>query len=319
MGGMGRDRSEFACGSGDTGAAARLLCSGISSFFRIAPFTIAALALIALAVAAVPQAANDLPRDANAYVRDIIANELLAQQNDTSYWRYLQTDEEDGKTTVRVVVETKMCDIHRDLAVDGQPLNKERASKEWARVERLLNDREALGERHASQQKDLESEQRILRLLPNAFHYTFAGNEGNLVKLDFTANPQFRPSSREGMVLRHMAGTLWVDPTERRIARIRGTLTSDVWFGGFLGHLRAGGTFDVQQEDVGGGSWELTRLEVHMRGSMLLFKGIDVEQSQRDTSFERVPSDASPRQVAAFLQNTKMPSASAVTDSNPRE
>lgn len=37
---------------------------------------------------------------------------------------------------------------------------------------------------------------------------------------------------------------------QKRFARIHGTLTSDVTFGGFLGRLHKGRTFDLERQDV---------------------------------------------------------------------
>lgn len=280
-------------------------CGNLFLVLGMATLAVAVLGPVALAGAQ----GGDASRDANAFVREIVANELKAQKEDNSFWRYLQTEEQHGKTTVREVVETKMCEVHRDLSVDGQPLTGARAEKEKARIEKLINDPSALHEKHASEEKDVENEQKLLRMLPEAFRYSFAGQDGALTKLDFTPNPAFHASGHEGEVFHHMSGSIWVDARQKRVARVRGVITSDVRFGGFLGHLDKGGVFDVEQQDVGDGFWELTRLDVHMRGRMLLFKGIDVQQSQRDTEFVRVPADLSMQQVAQMLEKASPPSA----------
>ena len=46
-----------------------------------------------------------------------------------------------------------------------------------------------------------------------------------------------------------------------------------------LGHLDKGGTFEVKQEPVARGFWELTTLHVEMRGKVLFFKTIGVQQN----------------------------------------
>jgi hypothetical protein len=272
--------------------------------------------MIATAVAAQNTVADHPARDPNALVREVVTNELQAEQNDNSYWRYLQTDKEHGKTTVREVVETKKCDVHRDLSVDGEPLSGAQAAKEKARVDRLLKDPDALSKKHSDEMKEVQKERTLLKMLPDAFRYKFVGQEGKLLKLDFTPNPSFHASSHESEVFHHMSGSLWLDPQQKRIARIQGTLTSDVHFGGFLGWLRKGGTFDVQQRDMGHGYWELSQLDVHMRGRMLFFKGINVEQSQHNASFAQVPADITPEQVAQILDNVKAPSSSDLADNS---
>jgi hypothetical protein len=75
-----------------------------------------------------------------------------------------------------------------------------------------------------------------------------------------------------------MEGTVWLDMEQKRLVRMSGVLTSDVKFGwGVLGHLAKGGTFVVEQREVGKGHWELTRLDVDMNGKALFFKTIEVK------------------------------------------
>jgi len=54
--------------------------------------------------------------------------------------------------------------------------------------------------------------------------------------------------------------------------------------GGLLGHLHPGGTLDVKQAEVAPGYWELTVLNVHMKGKALFFKTIAVNQKGVTTS-----------------------------------
>ncbi len=68
---------------------------------------------------------------------------------------------------------------------------------------------------------------------------------------------------------------MYIDQHEKRLEELDGRLTASVQFGGgMLGHLDQGGTFSVKQQDVGGGHWEMTYLDVQMNGKELLFKTI---------------------------------------------
>jgi hypothetical protein len=83
---------------------------------------------------------------------------------------------------------------------------------------------------------------------------------------------------------------------------IDGQLTSEVKFGGgILGHLDKGGTFIVNQKDVGGGHWELTRLFINMNGKALFFKTIDVHHDEQDVDFQPVRGDITLREAAELL------------------
>jgi len=90
------------------------------------------------------------------------------------------------------------------------------------------------------------------------------------VQLNFSPNPDFKPSTHEAKVFHAMQGSLWVDPKQNRLEEISGHLNREVTFGGgVLGHLDQGGTFEVKQAAVVPGYWELSLLNVRMTGKAL--------------------------------------------------
>ena len=140
-------------------------------------------------------------------------------------------------------------------------------------------------------------------MLPDAFLFGYGDQRGGLVELTFKPNPQFHPSSREAEVFHAMEGSVWVDDKENRLVEIAGHLISEVKFGGgLLGHLDKGGTFEVKQEPVARGFWELTALHVEMRGKVLFFKTIGVQQNYSRSNFRRVPDNVTLAQAAQMLR-----------------
>jgi hypothetical protein len=71
--------------------------------------------------------------------------------------------------------------------------------------------------------------------------------------------------------------------------------------GGLLGHLDAGGHFYVKQEEVQPGYWELTVLDVDMKGKALFFKTIGVQEEMKRSVFRRVRDDLTAAQGANLL------------------
>jgi len=49
-------------------------------------------------------------------------------------------------------------------------------------------------------------------------------------------------------------------------------------FARVLGHLNRGGKFEVRQTEVAPGHWEMTALNVEMKGKALFFKTIGVQE-----------------------------------------
>lgn len=241
--------------------------------------------------------------DANQLAREVVQNELKAESDDQTLWRYRQITEQNGTTQLLAVVQTKQGEIHRLLAVNGKPLGPKQAQAEDNRIQKLLADPEQFQQQQKSRAQDARQERELLRMLPDAFLFQYDGMKENLVGLAFTPNPNFRPPDREGSVFHHMEGTIWVDPEQKRLAEIDGHLTTEVKFwGGLLGHLDKGGTFAVKQEDLGSGRWEMTFLNVQMDGKALFFKTIAVREKETYSNFELLPDSTTLQKAAEILK-----------------
>jgi hypothetical protein len=99
-----------------------------------------------------------------------------------------------------------------------------------------------------------------------------------------------------------MEGEMWVNDSQKRLARIRGQLTAEVKFAaGLLGHLEKGGHFEVEQRELSPGQWELTFMEVKMKGKALFFKTIAVEEKELRSDFHTVPDGLTLTEAAGML------------------
>lgn len=267
------------------------------------------LAGSALALAA----GNDQEFNTHQLVLDVVSNEVKAQKEDQSLWQYLQTKSQDGKNEQIGMIETNQGNLQRLVAVNGYSLAPGPEKNEDARIQHLLYDRKAFQNQRRRERQDSAEELRLLRMLGEAFIYQDAGKDGALRKLTFKPRPAFHPPSHEGEVFHHMEGAVWLDTEQKRLVRMSGRLTSDVKFGwGVLGHLAKGGTFVVEQREVGKGHWELTRLDVNMSGKALFFKTVQVRQSVRNSDFKPVPADITLQQAAQILNRDFVVTAKGV-------
>jgi hypothetical protein len=235
-------------------------------------------------------------------VKSVIYNELHPSAGSSIRWKYRVDKESDGKQETREVVETKSGSLDRLLSSAGKPLTDAQASDESRRILRFSHSPEEQRKAEQARRKDAEQCDAFMQMIPNAFVFQYAGESGNLAKVIFQPNPQFRPPSREGKVLQQMAGEIWVDARQKRLVSINGQLMNEVKFaGGLLGHLEKGGQFMVKRAELAPGDWELTEMTVNMRGKALLFKTISVQQKELHSNFERVPDDLSVSDAANLL------------------
>jgi hypothetical protein len=255
-------------------------------------------------------AAQDQPGGTNSndaaqeLVRRVVANELQSEQQDHSHWMFrLDTFKPNGQQEVDEVVETKDGDLKRPLLINGRELTPEQRQKADKRLEELVHNPETVRKARADEDQDATRSQRLLKMLPNAFIFKYGQRRADLVQLNFSPNPNFRPSTHEAEVFHAMQGSLWVDPKQNRLEEISGHLMREVKFGGgLLGHLDQGGTFEVKQAPVAAGYWELTLLNVHMKGKALFFKTIAVQQQYTRSDFKQIPDDLNLARAAEILE-----------------
>jgi hypothetical protein len=248
-------------------------------------------------------AAPKLPADANQLVREVIDNELKVSNQDHTHWMYQQQSRDGDKTTVKEIVETKDCDLDFTISINGKPLTAEERQKEDERLRKLATDPDEQQKKMKAAQQDADKATDMFKMLPEAFLYQYSSKTHSLVKLTFKPNPDFHPPTREAQVFHAMEGTMWVNTREMRLGELDGQLSQDVQFlGGLIGHLDKGGRFSVKRTELEPGHWETTQLNVNMNGKVIIFKSINLQQSDSMSHFRRLPRDLSAVQAAEMLK-----------------
>jgi hypothetical protein len=241
---------------------------------------------------------------ANDLARRVVTNELTFQDDHTN-WMYRLEKEQYGKKRVEEIVETKEGSLSRLLSIDDRPLTAKQQLAEDQRVQELMTSRSAQQKLRRALDAETLQGRRLFKMLPDAFVFSYALGDGNLVKLSFKPNPSFHPPSLEARVFHDMEGEMWVDCTQERLTAFDGHLTETVKFGfGLLGHLDKGGHFEVRQAEVVPGHWDMTTLSVQMTGKALLFATIGVQKRENHRDFHRVPDDLTLDQAADILNRT---------------
>jgi hypothetical protein len=247
-------------------------------------------------------------------VRETIAREVsAANQSQTRHMFRSRRQTPKGSQT-RLYVETNDSMAGMLISVNDQPVSEQQLQAERDHLFWLSGNPEALRKKRAREKEDADRTMRILKALPDAFRFEYAGKETGaaglgksgeeLVKLNFTPNPAYSPPSRVEQVLEGMQGYVLIDPTAHRLAKIDGNLFRDVSFGwGIIGHLNKGGHFCVQQADVGDGTWNITAMSLRMTGKILMFKGISMISDETISEFRPVPSDLTFAKAVTVLTN----------------
>ena len=261
-------------------------------------------------------------RDPQELMRQAVQNEIKASNDDTVCFMFRGVKTTPKGSTTSLYVETKEATAGLAMAYNGKALTAEQRQAEQARVERFIKHPEELKKKREQEREDNERTTRIVRALPDAFLYDYAGEEQGsegigragdpLVKLQFRPNPRYRPPSRVEEILTGMQGYVLVDAVHYRIASIDGTLFKSVHFGwGILGHLDRGGHFLVHQQEVGDNLWEISSMSLRFTGKILLVKNLTIISTEIFSGFKQVPSDLT---FAQALELLKQEESSAAAD-----
>lgn len=261
-------------------------------------------AIVFAAVAAVPllvvaAAADDRNTDAtisssaHQLVAMTIANELKHAVAGV-HLAYTESEREANKSRTKRIVETPNGDISLTVAENGRPLSPGELRAEEHQVLKLAGDPAAWAARRKKQQQDDVQERTLLRSIPDAFIFEYAGTradgDGHVVTLHFSPNPLFNPPSRESQVFQGMRGVMEISLPAARIVRMEGNLFQSVNFGwGILGRLNPGGRFLIEQAPVGNGRWEVTHTQLRFTGKVLFVKDLNIDEESWNANFQSIP------------------------------
>ena len=246
--------------------------------------------------------------DSKKIVADASWNELHSKGPGRSF-SYRQHKVDPKGSTVKEIVETKDGDVARLIEKDGKPLPPEEEQTEIARLNHLLEHPEVQEHRHKKEQEDSARGDEMVRMLPDAFLYTFDGMvdgpNGPCYRLKFRPDPAFTPPDREGEVYHGMVGELWVDQAQLRLVKIDAHLISDVNFGwGVLGRLYKGGSILVENADVGMHHWETTHMNLRLQGKVLMMKSVDFSTTEDFSDFQAQTQELSYQEAIHLLQKS---------------
>jgi hypothetical protein len=254
---------------------------------------------------AAPLAAPLSQAQAQQYVDQALAKELQAQQN-PSPMRFWLRKSTPRLTTTKKIIETRDGDVARLISVNGEPLSAAQEQKEQARLDGLLDDPSRQVNRKQSEETNTARALKILRALPKAFLFQYAGSgespAGKVEKFTFSPNPAYNPPDMELNALTAMTGQIWIDPAAGRVVSLEGRLQHSVGFGwGILGRLDKGGWLRIEQADVGEHHWRTVRLQLKMTGRVLFFsKNYDTDEEE--SHFEPLPAELNYRQAIQMLR-----------------
>lgn len=244
------------------------------------------------------------PLSPQELVRQVVNNELAANQNDHSHWMYRDADAIPARNTVKLVVETPDGTASKLIELNGRPLTPQQQAQDEARMERIFTDPSVIAKQRKSSAHDDQQAISLMKMLPDGFLWSYAGESNGEITLDFKPNPAFQPPTYASRVFAAMAGQMIVDTRQKRLKVLSGELIQTVEFGwGLFGKMNKGGTFRVVRSEVSPGIWEITQTHVHIQGHMLIFKSINEQEDEITSDYKRTPSSMTLNEAVQMLKS----------------
>jgi hypothetical protein len=239
-------------------------------------------------------------QDAKQIVQQAVNDQLAADRNDTSHWRYVKTEIDRSKS---VVVETENGAISRHIEVAGQPASAQVLAQDDAENQRFIHTPSLRAKQMQNGAHDDKDAIELLNLMPEAFVWTVESQTPELTTLSFKPKPNFSPPDMEARVMGNMSGTLVVTNPQHRIKTFKGQLQNDVNIGfGLLARIKAGSTFDIERREVAPGYWQIAQTHVHIGGHALFFKTIGTQEDEVKSDFSLVPPGTTLEQAIEMLK-----------------
>jgi hypothetical protein len=249
---------------------------------------------------------QDVAADPVALVRRAVEHRAAAEKAHQPM-RYLLRREDDERETVKEIVETRDGDVAKLVELNGKPLTPEQEQGERQRLEALLAHPQWQEKRRRSEVGDQKRVSDLLALLPDGLVYQLQGTTVcgavECWRLSFSPKSGWNPPTMEAEVLRAVTGEMLIDKRQEQLVRLDARFIQDASFGfGILARIEKGGTARLEQSDVGHGDWELTSLDVDLRGKALMVKSIEVKLKERTSDYALVPAMGY-REAVKFLES----------------
>jgi hypothetical protein len=258
-------------------------------------------------VPSISASSHELPRPTDqlpvaALMGEVVANELTDRVK-LQKWLCTIDKRVGNQTLTEIQVETKDGPLYRLVAIDGAALNPTQRQQDSDRINRLMKDPKPLLKLKQAEDEDELKLQKIISLMPQAFVYEYDGTEENLVRIKFQPNPGYTPPNYEARIIHSLAGTILIDPQQKRLTKVAGQLVGRVDFGyGLLGRVDSG-TVEFGRVAVGHQQWKTAMINVHFSGRIVFFKTLNKDQYERRSDFHAVSSDLSLPDAKAILDS----------------
>lgn len=182
-------------------------------------------------------------------------------------FNYKQREKTGGVVRTSEVTMIEGSPYQRLLAIDGKPLDAQKAADEEKKQQTAIQQRKnespsARKDRIDKYERDRTRDQLMMSQLSTAFNFTLIGQRKlrgfSVWALKAVPRPGYHPPNMQAQVLPGMQGEMWIDTKSYEWVKVTARVIRPVSIDGFLAQVQPGTEFEVEKSPVGGGVWQIT-------------------------------------------------------------
>jgi hypothetical protein len=179
--------------------------------------------------------------------------------------------------------------IARLVKKNGKELSEGDRKGEQDRIKRLIEkDMKAPSGHSFNRRGENVGVSQILPLMKISNPRRISLNGRSTLAFDFVGDPHAKAHGLAENAARKIAGTVWIDETDREVARLEARFDDNFRIGaGFLASIQRGTSLIFEQSRLGQELWMPAVSEIHLAARELLVKGVRRNIHIKDSDFRR--------------------------------
>jgi hypothetical protein len=214
--------------------------------------------------------------------------------------------------------------ILKIISENGVPISAERAAKQDKKIAEDVAKYEAErqkreqkkkeeAEKNKGQEKKKEADDDVsVAVFLRACEFVSPRRERlhdrEAVVFDFRPRAGFQPKTTAESIVTKLTGVVWIDPVDKEVIRLEAKLAQGYKVGGGLvASIRPGSAFAFEQTRMADGVWLPRYAQINFAAKILLFKGIEANETHEFSDYRRFNAEASDYKLGAPATNTPAP------------
>jgi hypothetical protein len=137
-----------------------------------------------------------------------------------------------------------------------------------------------------------DEDERVIDDLFDGYDIRITGREAlngrPAIRIRFTPRERYKPKTRQGRIMRHVAGEAWIDEADHQLARVDAEIIDTVAIGfGLLAKIQKGAKLYAERQKVNDEVWLPFRSEVSATARIMLLKGFHIREIREYSDYKK--------------------------------